>query len=467
MASEPRFEHRAARRREEARPEPARPAPRVAPEPATLQRLVGNRAVRNLLQSDLQVTGADHHFEHDAARTEALAMRGPGRQAPAGTSAPVVRRASRLAGGGGAPLDAALRGRLEPSLGSLSGVRVHRDASADAMTEALGAQALTHGSDIFVSRAFDRPGTPAGDRLLAHEAAHATGAAAASGMVHLKRVKKHLDFIKIKKKSTHITRMLTSMALEKLGFTEAAIKVNTDSEGDEIDHYGHWWIEYGGLSTPGDLSSWKPTGSYGWWPAQGVNIAQTLKIDRVEGVLNKGADKDPHEGDKAEIEYHPVLEVDDKESYEDVRDRVDQALESFAHGFSGSWNWRLAWGKNCHTFVDRAKKKLNLHHQKSKQWLTGGGIAKKGPPPKSFAQISKSWDILRGMGYGAFGYLGAVRANITGEELLSLTPPQRRELLSVLNEGIDDTNFQYLKDSEFGPKLAEEWGDDALQDYLA
>ena len=289
-------------------------------------------------------------------------------------------------------------------LGAVDGVRVHRGPDADAMTGALGAQAMTHGSDIFVSRAFDRSGAE-GDRLLAHEAAHATGDAARSGMVHLKRVKKHLDFIKIKKKSTHITRMLTSMALQKLGANELAIKVDTDSEGEEIDHYGHWWIEYGGLSTPGDLSSWKPQGSYGWWPSQGVNIAQTLKIDRVEGVLNKGGATDPHQGDTAEVEYHPVLEVDDKESYEDIRDRVDAELTSFATGFSGSWNWRLAWGKNCHTFVDRAKKKLKLHHQKSKQWLTGGGIAKKGPPAKTFAQIEKTFDMIRGMGFGGLGSL--------------------------------------------------------------
>src|SRR6202044_1955735 len=110
--------------------------------------------------------------------------------------------------------------------------------------------------------------------------AHATGAAAASGVVHLKRVKKHLDFIKIKKKSTHITRMLTAMALSKMGMEGMAEKVDTDASGDRIDHYGHWWIQYGRLTTPGDVSTWQPSGSYGWWPSQSVNFAQTLKIAR-------------------------------------------------------------------------------------------------------------------------------------------------------------------------------------------
>ena len=51
-------------------------------------------------------------------------------------------------------------------------VRVHADSQAARSAEALGAQAYTIGRDIFFGRAKYSPGTPAGDRLLAHELTH-------------------------------------------------------------------------------------------------------------------------------------------------------------------------------------------------------------------------------------------------------------------------------------------------------
>jgi hypothetical protein len=345
---------------------------------------------------------------------------------------------------------------------------VHRGVDADALTEALGAEALTHGTDIFVSRAFGRPGTEAADRLLAHEAAHATGDAARSGLVHLKRSKKHLDFIRIKKKSTYITRMLTAKALDAIGATGLAERVDTDDQGDPIDHYGHWWIEVGKLGTPGDTSTWVPAKSYGWWPERSVNIAETLKITRVEGELNQGQANDPHHGDKAEIEYHPVLEVDDAEGYDAVRDRVVGDLDTFASGFTGSWNWRLAWGKNCHTFVDRAKKRLKLHHQTSKQWLSGAGVEVAKPKLKDFADIYQLLEPVRGKGYGAHTFIKPSVGVISADELLLLDKGQRAQLRSLFNDGINATDFMnFLSEADFQNLIVDTWGDDRLRGYLA
>jgi hypothetical protein len=137
--------------------------------------------------------------------------------------------------------------------------------------------------------------------------------------------------------------MLATMALDKLGAHDLADRVDTDAQGDSYDHYGHWWVEAGSLSPDG--LTWKPIESYGWWPAHGVGIAEILKITRVEGKLNQGKSEDPHHGEKADTEYHPVLEVDDKDDYEAVRDSVMDKVRTFAKGFSGSWNWRLGWGK--------------------------------------------------------------------------------------------------------------------------
>jgi len=87
---------------------------------------------------------------------------------------PVPGHVLALAASGlGAPLDPAQRAYFEPRLGAdLSHVRVHRGASADASTRALGALAWTAGSHVAVRGDAWAPATPAGRRLLAHELAH-------------------------------------------------------------------------------------------------------------------------------------------------------------------------------------------------------------------------------------------------------------------------------------------------------
>ncbi|MGH9056107.1 MAG: DUF4157 domain-containing protein [Acidimicrobiales bacterium] len=409
----------------------------------SLQRLAGNRAVARLLASSLEVTAVDHPFERQA---ELAARLGPGRGARIGAelAAPAQRRPSPLATGAGAALDGAARRRMGPYAGgTLDQVRVHTGGDADALTASMGAEALTHGTDVFVSREHYRPGTERGDSLLAHEAAHATGAAAASRLVHLKRSNKYLDFLRIKKKDTHIAREIATRVLGKVGATDLAKKVITDKQtGEEYDTYGHWWIEAGSLPDPANLASWHPAESYGWWPSTSVGLKQTLKIERVEGALNQGSAKDPHHGEGAETEYHPVMEVDDAADYATVRDQVVGEVRSFAHAFSGSWNWRLGWGKNCHTFVDRLKKKLKLHHQKAKGWLHGEGVKVAVPPPKSFEDIRKAWSAdLKGNGFGMLEQImGLMRSKFTLPELSALDDAQKTELVSMVNDGVEGWN---------------------------
>jgi hypothetical protein len=54
----------------------------------------------------------------------------------------------------------------------LSGVRVHTDGSAAGLSDELDARAFTVGGHVAFGRDEYRPGTPAGDALLAHELAH-------------------------------------------------------------------------------------------------------------------------------------------------------------------------------------------------------------------------------------------------------------------------------------------------------
>ena len=67
---------------------------------------------------------------------------------------------------GGRPLPESITRTLGPKLGPLDDVRVYDDAQAAAMVRTMGAQAFTHGRNIFLA-----PG--ANEDTLAHEAAHA------------------------------------------------------------------------------------------------------------------------------------------------------------------------------------------------------------------------------------------------------------------------------------------------------
>ena len=75
--------------------------------------------------------------------------------------------------GGGRPIEPGLRLRLEHSLAtSLTGVRLHDDASAASSARQLGARAYTVGQDVVFGAGQLAPRTPSGARLLAHELTH-------------------------------------------------------------------------------------------------------------------------------------------------------------------------------------------------------------------------------------------------------------------------------------------------------
>ena len=82
---------------------------------------------------------------------------------------------SRLASaqGSGSPLPDQVRATMEPRFGAdFSGVRLHTDGEAAQLSQGLGAKAFTHGADIYLGAGAEKPGTPAGNHLLAHELTH-------------------------------------------------------------------------------------------------------------------------------------------------------------------------------------------------------------------------------------------------------------------------------------------------------
>lgn len=75
--------------------------------------------------------------------------------------------------GHGQPLPENTRTEMESGIGAdFSGVKVHTDAQAVGLNRALGAQAFTHGNDVYFNSGKYNPETTAGKRLLAHELAH-------------------------------------------------------------------------------------------------------------------------------------------------------------------------------------------------------------------------------------------------------------------------------------------------------
>lgn len=75
--------------------------------------------------------------------------------------------------GGGQPLDAGVRATMEASLGQdFSGVRVHTGGKAAESARAVQAHAYTVGNDIVFGGSNYAPGTPTGQRMLAHELTH-------------------------------------------------------------------------------------------------------------------------------------------------------------------------------------------------------------------------------------------------------------------------------------------------------
>jgi hypothetical protein len=300
------------------------------------------------------VVSAAHRSERDADRTAQRAVRQAGR-------GPVHTRPR------GGRLDGDTWRRMERAFGTdLSAVQVHVSSDVDEVSDLLRAHAFAIGRDVYVRRADYRPGTRAGDELLAHELAH-TVQRGPAGQISLKRRKMHLDFVRMKRAKIEFGRIIR----KKLGLT---VPAQEPAHGT----WGHFWTEVGKLDRVNPKQPrWRPEASYGWYP-KGAVAGPLGALRGVPGKLNHGEQNDPHHGDVAPVEFHPVMDVDTDADYAQVRRHVTQQIHQFATSFKGSWNWRLGWGKNCQTFQRALKKNVGLHYTTSKYWLNQPGQATMG-----------------------------------------------------------------------------------------
>ncbi|MEM8900462.1 MAG: DUF4157 domain-containing protein, partial [Bacteroidota bacterium] len=110
-------------------------------------------------------------FESDTPPDESPIQRSQGN--PEAGSTPSLESRINSSKGGGTALPSNTQSQMEGAFGAdFSGVRVHNDTSAVQMNQELGAQAFTHGNDIYFNRGTYNPGSTEGDRLLAHELTH-------------------------------------------------------------------------------------------------------------------------------------------------------------------------------------------------------------------------------------------------------------------------------------------------------
>jgi hypothetical protein len=227
---------------------------------------------------------------------------------------------------------------------------------------------------VFFGTGRYQPETAAGQRLIRHELAHAANHSPQE--VHLKRVTRRLDFVKVNKIpiGLHLTLLAAMLQWPMKGLADRIRPKEGQRDG------GHWWVELGSAATDG---SWSPFESYGWWPElqeDGIRppggkplwFWELFKMKRVEGVLNQGRaePRDPHHGHEAKDDYFPAVEVEETMSYEAIRALYTKRIRDFAYGFEGSWNWRFGWGKNCHTFIERLERRLGARRDDGAPLLT-------------------------------------------------------------------------------------------------
>jgi hypothetical protein len=95
-------------------------------------------------------------------------------------------------GSGGQSMDAKTKAEMESGFGAdFSNVNIHTDSEAAQMSQDIGAQAFTHGNDIYFNEGKYNPNSKQGKHLLAHELTHTIQQ---KGMVQ-KKVQKQTDAV--------------------------------------------------------------------------------------------------------------------------------------------------------------------------------------------------------------------------------------------------------------------------------
>lgn len=122
-------------------------------------------------QEEERVQMKTQEEEKEEIKDAGMAQRKPG--ADGGITSPVLSSRIERAEGKGQPLPGDTLVRMQSSFGhDFSDVHIHTGEDSAAMNKELGAQAFTHGKDIFFNKDKYSPESTEGKKLLAHELTH-------------------------------------------------------------------------------------------------------------------------------------------------------------------------------------------------------------------------------------------------------------------------------------------------------
>ena len=146
------------------------------PQAKLLQRAEDNTMEEETAQAklELQRQGEQEEEPVQAKPDSAIQAAAEKEKKPEGNAArPSLETMLKQKKGAGIPLPEDLRAELEQKFkADFSQVRIHTDAEAVAMCNAIHAQAFTHGYDIYFNVGKYNPSASSGKELLAHELAH-------------------------------------------------------------------------------------------------------------------------------------------------------------------------------------------------------------------------------------------------------------------------------------------------------
>jgi hypothetical protein len=170
--------------------------------------------------------------------------------------------------GSGSPLPADTRSSMEQAFGNdFSGVRVHTGSDAVRMNKDLGAQAFTHGSDIYFNSGKYDTSSQSGQRLLAHELTHTVqqGGAGKTGITQTK-IQRWPDWV------SDAADWVSDTASDAAG----AVVEGAEYVGGKVVDGARW---VGGQVAAG-----------AHWAGEQISAAAQWVIDRIRSVINSGKD---------------------------------------------------------------------------------------------------------------------------------------------------------------------------------
>ena len=188
-------------------------------------------------------------------------------------ASPNIESKLKSSSGKGNKMDPDTKAEMEAGFGAdFSNVNVHSDSSAVEMSEQLGAQAFTHGNDIYFNEGKFDPQTQGGKHLLAHELTHTIQQ---KGMVQRKIQKKDLISPRFKGNSTLESildgAMIVSTTQNSNGSHVRIIQQSLEDAGFKLKTYGVDG-DYGG-ETKGQVEAFQK--------------ARKLVVSEQDGIVGK------------------------------------------------------------------------------------------------------------------------------------------------------------------------------------